>query len=60
MTTDNMAYDMIEDVQLDMNQYNDFLRMMDDYKARLYMEFINKEYNQSSDSVSDIEDDLPF
>ena len=60
MTIDNMAYDMIEDVQLDMNQYNDFLRMMDDYKAQLYMEYINKEYNQSSDSVSDIEDDLPF
>ena len=60
MSIDNMAYDMIEDVQLDMNQYNDFLRMMDDYKAQLYMEYINKEYNQSSDSVSDIEDDLPF
>lgn len=59
MTIDNMAYDMIENVQLDMNQYNDFLRMMDDYKARLYMEFLNKEY-QSSDSISDIEDDLPF
>jgi hypothetical protein len=59
MTIDNMAYDMIENVQLDMNQYNDFLRMMDDYKAQLYMEFINKEY-QSSDSISDIEDDLPF
>ena len=60
MTIDNMAYDMIENVQLDMNQYNDFLRMMDDYKAQLYMEYINKEYNQSSDYVSDIEDDLPF
>ena len=58
MTIDNMAYDMIENVQLDMNQYNDFLRMMDDYKAQLYMEFINKEYNQSS--VSDIDVDLPF
>jgi hypothetical protein len=60
MTIDNMAYDMIENVQLDMNQYNDFLRMMDDYKAQLYMEYINKEYNESSDFVSDIEDDLPF
>lgn len=60
MTIDNMAYDMIENVQLDMNQYNDFLRMMDDYKAQLYMEYINKEYNQSSGFVSDIEDDLPF
>ena len=38
-----MAYDMIEDVQLDMNQYNDFLRLMDDYKAQLYMDYINKE-----------------
>jgi hypothetical protein len=47
MTIDNMAYDMIENVQLDMNQYNDFLRMMDDYKAQLYMDYINKEYNQS-------------
>ena len=60
MTIDNMAYDMIENVQLDMNQYNDFLRMMDDYKAQLYMEYINKEYNESSDFVSDIEDDLTF
>ena len=60
MTIDNMAYDMIENVQLDMNQYNDFLRMMDDYKAQLYMDYINKEYNESSDCVSDIEDDLPF
>ena len=59
MTIDNMAYDMIEDVQLDMNQYNDFLRMMDDYKAQLYMEYINKE-NQKSVDVSDNEDDLPF
>ena len=60
MTIDDTAYDMIEDVQLDMNQYNDFLRMMDDYKAQLYMEYINKEYNQSSGFVSDVEDDLPF
>ncbi len=54
-----MAYDMIENVQLDMNQYNDFLRMMDDYKAQLYMDFLNKE-NQKSVDVSDNEDDLPF
>ena len=60
MSIDNMAYDMIESVQLDINQYNDFLRMMDDYKAQLYMEYINKEYNESSGFVSDIEDDLPF
>ena len=61
MTIDNMAYDMIEDVQLDMNQYNDFLRMMYDYKAQLYMEYINKEYNESSNNESsNIEDDLPF
>jgi hypothetical protein len=59
MTIDNTAYDMIENVQLDMNQYNDFLRMMDDYKAQLYMDFLNKE-NQKSVDVSDIEDDLPF
>lgn len=55
-----MACDMIENVQLDINQYNDFLRMMDDYKAQLYMEYINKEYNETSGFVSDIEDDLPF
>ncbi len=60
MSIDNMAYDMIENVQLDINQYNDFLRMMDDYKAQLYMEYINKEYNEASGFVSDIEDDLPF
>lgn len=60
MTIDNAAYDLIENVQLDINQYNDFLRLMDDYKAQLYMEFINKEYNETSGSVSDIDDDLPF
>jgi hypothetical protein len=59
MTIDNAAYDMIENVQLDMNQYNDFLRLMDDYKAQLYMEFLNKE-NQKSVDFSDIDDDLPF
>ena len=57
MCIDNMAYDMIENVQLDINQYNDFLRMMDDYKAQLYMEYINK---QSNSPVIDIVDDLPF
>ena len=57
MCIDNMAYDMIENVQLDINQYNDFLRMMDDYKAQLYMEYINK---QSNSPVIDIENDLPF
>ena len=57
MCIDNMTYDMIENVQLDINQYNDFLRMMDDYKAQLYMEYINK---QSNSPVIDIEDDLPF
>ena len=60
MNIDNTAYDMIENVQLDINQYNDFLRMMDDYKAQLYMDFINKEFNEKSGFVSDIEDDLPF
>ena len=59
MTIDNAAYDLIENVQLDMNQYNDFLRLMDDYKAQLYMKFLNKE-NQTSIDVSDIDDDLPF
>jgi hypothetical protein len=60
MTIDNAAYDLIENVQLDINQYNDFLRMMDDYKAQLYMEYINKEFNETSNFSSDIEDDLPF
>ncbi len=60
MTIDNASYDLIENVQLDINQYNDFLRMMDDYKAQLYMEYINKEFNETSDFSSDIEDDLPF
>ena len=58
MSIDNMAYDMIENVQLDINQYNDFLRMMDDYKAQLYMDYINKQSN--SPVIIDIEDDLPF
>jgi phosphopantetheine adenylyltransferase len=55
---DNIAYDMIEN--LEASKMVDFLRMMDDYKAQLYMEYINKEYNQSSGFVSDVEDDLPF
>lgn len=58
MCVDNMAYDMIENVQLDINQYNDFLRMMDDYKAQLYMDYINKQ--SKSPVIIDIEDDLPF
>lgn len=58
MCIDNMVYDMIENVQLDINQYNDFLRMMDDYKAQLYMDYINKQSN--SPVIIDIEDDLPF
>lgn len=58
MCIDNMAYDMIENVQLDINQYNDFLRIMDDYKAQLYMDYINKQSN--SPFIIDIEDDLPF
>ncbi len=58
MCIDNMAYDMIENVQLDINQYNDFLRMMDDYKAQLYMDYINKQ--SKSPVIIDIEDDLPF
>ena len=58
MSIDSMAYDMIENVQLDINQYNDFLRMMDDYKAQLYMDYINKQ--SKSPVIIDIEDDLPF
>ena len=58
MCVDIMAYDMIENVKLDINQYNDFLRMMDDYKAQLYMDYINKQ--SKSPVIIDIEDDLPL
>ena len=52
---DNIAYDMIEN--LDASQMADFLRMMDDYKAQLYMDEINKESKAGSEDFSD---DLPF
>jgi hypothetical protein len=51
---DNIAYDMIEN--LEASKMVDFLRMMDDYKANLYMEELNKETNVSED----FSDDLPF
>jgi len=50
---DSIAYDMIENIEA--SQMADFLRMMDDYKAQLYMEEFNKEPN-----VSEVSDDLPF
>jgi hypothetical protein len=59
MTIDNAAYDMIENIQLDINQYNDFLRMMDDYKSQLYMKLINREENIQNISDEDF-NDLPF
>jgi len=37
---DNMAYDMIENAGA--SQMVDFLRMMEEYKAMLYMEEIKK------------------
>jgi hypothetical protein len=51
---DNIAYDMIEN--LEASKMVDFLRMMYDYKASLYMEELNKESNVSED----FSDDLPF
>lgn len=51
---DNIAYDMIEN--LEVSKMVDFLRMMDDYKAQLYMDELNKESNVSED----FSDDLPF
>ena len=59
MTIDNTAYDMIENIQLDINQYNDFLRMMDDYKSQLYMKLINREENIQNITDEDF-NDLPF
>ena len=52
---DNIAYDMIENIEA--SKMVDFLRMMDDYKASLYMNEINKESNVESEDFSD---DLPF
>jgi hypothetical protein len=59
MCIDNMAYDMIENVQLDVNQYNDFLRMMEDHKNKLYMKLINREEDTQNISDEDF-NDLPF
>ena len=59
MTIDNAAYDMIENIQLDINQYNDFLRMMEDHKNKLYMKLINREENIQTISDEDF-NDLPF
>lgn len=56
---DNAAYDMIENIQLDINQYNDFLRMMEDHKNKLYMKLINREDNIQTISDEDF-NDLPF
>ena len=51
---ESIAYDMIENIES--AQMADFLRMMDDYKAQLYMDELNRE------SVADYasSDDLPF
>lgn len=56
---DNAAYDMIENIQLNINQYNDFLRMMEDHKNKLYMKLINREENIQTISDEDF-NDLPF
>jgi len=58
-TMDNAAYDMIENIQLNINQYNDFLRMMEDHKNKLYMKLINREENIQTISDEDF-NDLPF
>jgi hypothetical protein len=58
-TIDNAAYDMIENIQLNINQYNDFLRMMEDHKNKLYMKLINREENIQTISDEDF-NDLPF
>jgi hypothetical protein len=49
---DNIAYDMIEN--LEASKMVDFLRMMNDYKATLLMQEINKSESE------DFSDDLPF
>jgi len=49
---DNTAYDMIENIEA--SKMVEFLRMMDDYKARLYMDEINKSGSE------DFSDDLSF
>ena len=49
---DNIAYDMIENIEA--SKMVDFLRMMNDYKASLYMDEINRSESE------DFSDDLPF
>ena len=51
---DNIAYDMIENIEA--SKMADFLRMMDDYKAQLYMD----ELNRDDFEAEDFSDDLPF
>jgi hypothetical protein len=51
---DNIAYDMIEN--LEGSKAVAFLIMLDDYKAQLYMDELNKESGESED----FSDDLPF
>ena len=52
---ESIAYDMIENVEA--AQMADFLRMMDDYKARLYMDGLDRE---PASEAEDFSDDLPF
>ena len=52
---EGIAYDMIENIEA--AQMADFLRMMDDYKAQLYMDVLNRE---SEFEAEDFSDDLPF
>ena len=58
MSIDSIVYDMIEITTLDINQYNDFLRLMEDHKNKLYMESLNRDENEKV-SFDDF-DDLPF
>ena len=52
---DSIAYEMIENIEA--SKMADFLRMMDDYKAQLYMDELNRE---SDFEAGDFSDDLPF
>ena len=52
---DNIAYNMIENIEA--SKMADFLRMMDDYKAQIYMDELNRE---SASESGDFSDDLPF
>ncbi len=57
-SVDSIVYDMIENTTLDINQYNDFLRLMEDHKNKLYMEQLNP---NSVQTISDEDfNDLPF